>query len=301
AAAYANAEKLLPPTYQVGKTYVFDVSQDMEMDMAEVGTALGQPGLEKTVVKMNIEMTAGCAAGEGKQKLVTSEPSRVFLDINTGGIQMAYDSEEPGSENSMLGPELSKLKGRKMTMTLDENGEVVEVEGLEDVAAAGPAGQMLGPDQLKQMINPAMQLGIPMEGVEIGDTWKNRVKMSLGGQVGTMEINFDLKYVRDEDVDGVSCAVVEYQANVDLEAEADGGAANPIEVKVENSEMSGEMKLDKDLRFFRIGVTKMDMVTSMGNPLNPEQTFEIPVKLTQTYKLKSAEETPEKESADESN
>lgn len=289
AAASANAQKLLPPTYQVGKAYVFEVSQDMELDMAEVGAALGNPGLGKTDVNMNVEITASCAAGEGRQKEVTSETSRVMLDINTGGIEMKYDSDEPGSEETMLGPEMSKLMGQKITMAIDHNGEVVNIEGLEGVAAAGPAGQMLGPDQLKQMINPAMQLGIPVEGVSLGDTWKNKVDMNLGGQVGSMEINFDLKYVRDEDVDGVSCAVVEYQAEVNLDAKADAGQANPIDVKVEDSEMSGEMKLDKQLRFFRLGVTKMDIVTSMGNPLNPEQTFKIPVKLTQTYKLKSAE------------
>ena len=282
-------DKLLPPTYQVGKTYTFEVKQDMEMDMAEVGKALGQPAMGKTTVKMIMEMVASCEAGEkAGHKSVKSKTSRVQMDMDAAGMQMKYDSNEPGSENTMLGQQMSKMVGQEFTMIMDETGEVVEMKGFEALAD-GPGAQMLGADQFKQMANPAMQLGIPAEGVVLGDTWKNEIDMDMGAQVGKMKVAFELKYSKDAEVDGEDCAVVEYTAKVNMDIKAQQGDAAPVQMKVEDSKMVGDMSLDKSLRFFRIGNTDMDMSMKMANPLDPNQEFKIPMNIKQTFTLKSVE------------
>ena len=55
-------DKLLAPTYQEGKSYTLDVTQNMTMDMSKVGAAMGQPGMGKTVMTMTMGMEIDCVA-----------------------------------------------------------------------------------------------------------------------------------------------------------------------------------------------------------------------------------------------
>ncbi|MFT5469188.1 MAG: hypothetical protein ACI8UO_004303 [Verrucomicrobiales bacterium] len=288
-AASAQAQKLLPPTYEIGKEYIFVMDQDMVMDMTTLGAAVGQP-MGKMVVKMKMEMSATCVAGaEAGQKKVTSKATHVQMDMNGGGIEMSFDSDEEGSENTMLGQQLGPIMQMDFAMILDKDDKVVEVEGLEDLQGAA-GGQLFTPEQFKDMVNPAMRLGIPPAGVAIGEEWESNFDMDLGAQVGKMKMEFDVKYVRDEEVDGKQCAVLEFTADMEMDIKAGAAGAPQVQMKLGESETKGDMKIDKNLRFFRNGAIDMNMNMQMTNPLNPEQSLKLPMEMKQTFTLKEVKD-----------
>lgn len=275
-------DKLLPPTYQVGKQYNFVMDQDMVMDMTAMGAAVGQE-MGKMVVKMKMEMTATCTAGEeAGQKKVTSKTGRIQMEMNGGGIEMAYDSAEPGAENTMLGQQLGSLQDMDFVMILDKDDNVVEIQGLDELQGAGQ--QMFSAEQFKDMINPAMRLGIPPGGVAKGEEWDNKFDMDLGAQVGKMAMDFKVKYVRDEEVGGVNCAVLEFTADMEMDIKA-GAQGVQMQMKLEDSEVKGDMKLDKNLRFFRGGLIDMSMTMNMTNPVDPNQSLKLPMTMKQNFTL----------------
>jgi len=272
-------EKLLPTTYLPGKEYVLETKQQTEMDMSAVSGGGGG----KTTIDVTIEMTITCEPHtESGQKKVTTRFSRMIMDMNSMGMKMSYDSAKEGSERTMLGQQgMGDLVDSEIVMILDEDDEVVELEGEEALADA----QMLDKKQFEQLANPSVQLGIPAAGVAVGDAWENDLTMSLGGQVGDMTSELDLVYASDEQVGGADCAVIEYEGTAKIDLSALGqGAGN---VKMENSNLEGVMKMDKELRFIREGSADMDFEMTMPNPTNPQQTLQVPATISQTFSLKS--------------
>lgn len=284
-------EKLLPPTYQIGKEYVLESKQEMEMDMGAIGAALGQPNLAgKTTTQMVMEITSRCEKHSvPNQRVVKTKISRVKMDMNAMGMEMKYDSSEEGGAETMLGKQMGGIVGTEFEMILGADDKVISVDGLDNLPGGGLGGAGIDPEQLKQLANPTNQLGIPAAGVTIGESWDHGTEISLGGQVGKVKSELNLKYTGDEDVDGSAAGVIatEGKMSMAMDAQAGGAAAAGIKVKVDDGVMKGQMRIDKALRFVRDGLVEIEMTTKMGNPGNPNQELTIPMKIKQTVTLKS--------------
>ena len=288
-------DKLQSPTYMVGKEYSILIDQDMEMDMSAMAKAVGQPeGAGQMKTKMTMEMVASCQSHSvAGQKIVKTRFANIKMDMNSMGMNMSYDSTKEGSANSPLGQAMAPMIGKEFSIIFDANDEVVAVEGFDEIAGAGNPGapKLFDADQLKQMMNPALQLGIPDGGVSVGEKWKNEMDLNFGSQMGKMNTNFDLEYVSDETVDGANCAVVNYDAVMSMELNPEGGsAASPVKMKMDSSKMKGTMKMDKALRYARLGTAEMDMTMIMTNPADPTQNIQIPAKIKQNFKLTSVKD-----------
>lgn len=278
--AVCNAQaqdKLLGPAYQIGKSYQMVTTQNMEMDMAAIGAALGggQAG-GKMVTEMKIVVDIECAKHTTPgHKKVTSKVSSIKMNMDSMGMKLEYDSTQPGSENSPLGAQMGALVGSETVMIFDENEKVIDVKGLENLGAQGG----IGAEQLKQMSNPAAQLGIPEAGVSVGEKWDNSFEMNLGNNMGEMKTDLKMDYAKDEG----SNAVVNFKGGVkmDIQGAAEGQAPAP-EMK-NDSTMAGWMKIDKTNRFVTSGETQMKMKISMPNPVNPQQKLDIPATIKQSY------------------
>lgn len=277
-------EKLLPPTYIPGKEYVMEQQQKMEMDMAAVGAATGMP-MGKTVMDMTFDMKMRCTKHtEPGQKVVSSTITGVKMDMNAMGMQMTYDSSQPGSENTMLGQQMSALVGAEFSMIMDQDDNVLEVQGMDKLMEGNPQAQkMMDVSQMKALMNPAAIMGIDGNGRAKGESWENEHALPMG-QMGTMDASYKMTYAKDETVDSAPCAVVDYTA--DLEGEVNAGAPG-MNMTLTDSKMSGTMAIDKELRFARSSKADVSMKMSMTNPQNPAQSLAVPMSMKQTYTLKA--------------
>ncbi len=144
--------------------------------------------------------------------------------------------------------------------------------------------QQFDEDQLKQMIDPAKQLGIKAEGVTAGDTWENVAEMPMGKQVGNVKVKMKMKYEKDETIDGVNCAVVSYIGTMDMKI---GDATKPAIMEIDSSEMKGTMIFDKSGTMLKKGTSTAIMKMTMPNPTNAEEKLTLPMELEQIYLMKS--------------
>lgn len=290
--AAAQAGKLLPPTYQAGKTYVLQSSYhgETELGIAPPGQPNAKPEDTKQVVDMEIGMTAVCrdSSKEAGMRLVQSTIDSAVMKLKMGNIVMDYNSAEKGSEETLLGKSLHPMVGKTFTFVINEKDEIVRIEGLEQIPAAPGGMNPFGAEQVKQMTLPAMTLGIPAEGVDRGHAWKQESSINIG-QLGKFTVNQNLVYEGDKQVDGATCAVLKNSAGLELNP-----AAKPkpggMNIKVQDGVMAGEILVDKALRFPRLVTSRISMNIVLPNPLNQAETIKAPVVNQVTFKLVSVKD-----------
>ncbi|MFT5466618.1 MAG: hypothetical protein ACI8UO_001718 [Verrucomicrobiales bacterium] len=274
-------DKLLPPTYFVGKEYVFLIDQEMVIDVSAISAAFGGEA-DKVAVIANLVLAATCKTEpDANQKRVSYQTKRLQIQIEGNGLDLDYDTDESGAENTLVGQQLGPLEHMSFGMILNEKDEVVEATDLDVFRNSG--GRFFNPEQLMEAVNLTLRLGIPPAGVALGEEWKSSSTMDLGSQVGDLKLEFEVKYERDEEVDGADCAVLNFTADINMNLRNNGGDpdAPRLQVKLEENSATGQMKIDKKLRFFREGSLDLDLTMSF----DPTKTLTIPVTLKQTLKL----------------
>jgi len=285
--ALAQDGKLLPPTYQTGKTYLLQSSYhgETELGVAPPGQPDAKPEDTKQVIDMQVGMTAVCSQNpkEPGTRLIRSTINSAVMNLKMGGMVMDYNSAEKGSEETLLGKSLHPMIGKSFTFVLNEKDEVVRVEGLDQIPAAPGGMNPFGAEQLKQMTLPAMTLGIPAEGVSQGQSWKQDSDINIG-QLGKFTVKQNLLYQGDEQVDGHTCAVLKNDASLalNLAAKPKPGGMN---IQVQDGAMTGEILVDKALRFPRLVKSRISMKLVLPNPLNQAETIKAPVLNQVTFKL----------------
>lgn len=280
------AEPLLPPTYLPGKTYLFQTTQHMEAPLA-----LGAGGSDaKQVVDFTLDFRAECERDkeEPTERIVSTEINRVRANMNMGNIEMGYDSDDPSSENSILSSAFGEVKGEKFVFYLNEADEIVDVTGTGKLEGGKDDNFMqirFGKEQIKQMVLPALKLGVPAEGVELDGRWTNDMNLTLG-PAGNIAAKYKFHYVKDEG----ELAVVEYTADLSIDVQAAGGENDPkVPVEVKDGEVKGFMKIDKNLRFLRLGEANIKTVLTTDHPLDPTQKMELPVTMSMGFELLNIE------------
>jgi hypothetical protein len=104
-----------------------------------------------------------------------------------------------------IGENVPKTKGAKLTVTLNEAGEAIKVEGLADLVKKASDGKemekavleaMFSEDILKQNFTALFGFG-PGKAVEKGESWKKSQKAAMG-PMGSLTINQSFKYEGSE-------------------------------------------------------------------------------------------------------
>jgi len=280
------AEPLLPPTYLPGKTYLFQTTQHMEAPLA-----LGAGGSDaKQVVDFTLDFAADCKRDpeEPTERVVTTQISRVRANMNMGNIAMDYDSDDPNSGESVLSNAFGEVKGEKFVFYLNEADEIVDATANSKLEGQSDDNFMqirLGKEQIKQMVLPALKLGVPAGGVELDSRWTNDMNLTLG-PAGNIAAKYQFHYVKDEG----DLAVVEYTADLSIDVQAAGGENDPkVPVEVKDGEVSGFMKIDKTLQFLRLGEANIKTLLTTDHPLDPTQKLEIPVTMSMGFELLNVE------------
>ncbi len=270
---------LLPPTYETGKEYLLQNVQHTEI--------AGGGGNQTIDLSLDIRVHCERAKGRGRQRVLQTTITRLKADMNLGAVAMNYNSEEAGSEKTLLGQTFQNIVNQEIRIFLNEAGEVVEVDGLQDLKANNPLAQQFGPKQLTRMVIPQLNLGIPARGVRIGDTWKNQVDENFGAGT-SLKVDYQMKYAGDDPSDG-RIALVDYTAGLAMKLTGGGGQGKDprLSLTVEDGKMNGRITIDKKLRFPKKGTTNLTMTMKAPNPQNPAETLDLPVKQTLEFRVLS--------------
>lgn len=133
-----------------------------------------------TVMNMDITMTADKVTDE--QSIFSATYDRMAMSMETPMGSMMYDSDDPESANGMMGemmkPAFDKLLEANLTMTFNEQGEVIASKGMEELFSDMPGMESMG-DQ----VDAADQFGaatavFPDYAVGVGDSWEKEITNS---------------------------------------------------------------------------------------------------------------------------
>jgi hypothetical protein len=260
--------------YQAGKTYL----QTMQMDQNSKIALGGQEIDQKMHMEMNLSMKVS-EVPDSTNKAVESEYTRVAMDMNTMGQELSFDSDGAEADNNPMLAGMGGMVGQPFTMVLDEDNQIVEVTGLDELAAAAGGNpmtaemmkQFMDKDQLGQMMNMWVTSTFPEGPVKPGDTWPvdiewDMAKMGKVGYKGTYTLKGYQEY------GGHDCAVIEMDAtlNMDFESADDegtddtgvGAMMKQLGMKMSGGETTGTIYWDNELGWMR-GM-EMDQVMTMS-------------------------------------
>jgi hypothetical protein len=140
-------------------------------------------------------------------KVLAAGPRHLVLEQHVQSAQVT-----PEKDNSLEGVALTKhLSGKALTFTLNERGEITKVQGFKELFArvareveAAPVEleALLTEENLVQEVQFAFLLG-PASPAKVGDTWKRRANILLGGEpvgfLGKFQAGLDFRYVGKTD------------------------------------------------------------------------------------------------------
>ena len=82
-------------------------------------------------MKMNMGMEMSVAAvPDSKNKEIETLYKRIAMNMETMGMNMAYDSDDPATASGPLAA-MGGIVGKPFTIVVDENSRIVEVKGVD--------------------------------------------------------------------------------------------------------------------------------------------------------------------------
>lgn len=276
-----DADVLLPPTYQVGKSYLFQTDQHIEVPLA-MGPG-GNPDA-KQVAQFSIIISADCAQdpADPALRIVTASITRATTSIKMGNVVMTYDSDDPNSQENILSDAFEGVTGERFEFTLDAEDEIVAATGFTKLEGGNNFMQVrFGPEQLKQLMLPAIRFGVPAEGATAGTEWKNDVNLNFG-PTGNVDAAYTYQYVGDKE----GTARLEYTADLKVDVKTAGGEKDPkMKMEMKDGAIKGYMNIDKALRFPKIGVAEISAQLTTDHPLDPTQKLQLPLTMIMGFEL----------------
>lgn len=179
---------------------------NIDMDMKTAGNAGGQEVNVDNTMKIgyNFAVTADSAGWKKINAVITT----IAMNINTGGVNINYDSDKPVDTTDMMsstfGKVLGSMKGGKFVFTMNKDGKVGNVTGLDElisnVSAAGGSDMMGGitnafsDENFKNNLQQSFAF-YPAKPVKPGDTWTNTTTTNTNGAQLTMNNSYTLESV----------------------------------------------------------------------------------------------------------
>ncbi|MDR0829427.1 MAG: DUF6263 family protein [Prevotellaceae bacterium] len=128
---------------QKGQTYTQEMDMKMNVKMEVQGMKID------TDVPFFAKISYKVLAAENKNFTLETAYDVMRMKMNVMGQDIGFDSENP-NDNSPLAM-LAGMVGKKFTMTLDELGNVVNIEGLDKLFESMFEGKNFTEEQLNQM------------------------------------------------------------------------------------------------------------------------------------------------------
>src|SRR5436190_15569058 len=183
----ASASKLLKFNLEKGKGYDYEMVWDLNQEVMKQG------------IKMDV--TAGYSmdivGDDGKMKKIEAVYNDFKMNMQVMGMEINIDTDKPAPDVSMedaktnpsalMNKLFSGIRGKKFNMTVNEQGEVMEVTGFDAIAKAmvdslglpdeykekmeATAKDQFNGDDIKKQFSQMFYI-FPNKEVKVGDSWK---------------------------------------------------------------------------------------------------------------------------------
>ena len=206
-------EVVLKFNLEKGKTYHYAMDIDMENEMQ------GQ----KMASDMNFEYDVQITDEKDGVKTLTTTYRRIAMDMNAPGMRMEIDTDEPLKDTAagapanpmnMMGRMFHAVKGKSFQMKVNEQGQIVEVTGMDQLAEAmvnstGADEEMkqsmrqmfasqFSEENIRQSFSQAFNI-FPARPVKVGDTWDREMDMK-GLMAGNYKTTYTVKEISGNSV-----------------------------------------------------------------------------------------------------
>lgn len=238
---YGEDAVTLRINWMPGKTYTYENVTRMVQDITV--PTMPAPMKQEMDQVQEFTMAVSEVEADGSKKLAM-QILAMKQEIKMGPqTMMKYDSKAPAEDNASnpLGAVLGKLVGAKMAVTLDAEGKVRTVEGLNELLTSiDPEKKTPFPvfteDSVKQMMGHA-QAQLPDKPVKPGDKWTSNNTTAIPG-IGNVEITMDSTFEKWVERRGYRCAVLKFTGAMSISSGPDGNAAN-IKIETRDGKVSG--------------------------------------------------------------
>jgi hypothetical protein len=185
---------------QPGSRYRYTTDTKQEISQTFGGSEM------KMQQDMNYEMTYDVKGAAGGQRDIAITYTRIAMKSANPMGTLEWDSKDPSKQNPILKP-MGSMVNKTFTMTATENGEIVKLDGLQNILSSAmdtnnPAGsgmqeqmnQSFSDSALRQMMQQSLQF-YPGKAVRPGDSWKRTMTMAAGPLSLTLDNTYKLKSV----------------------------------------------------------------------------------------------------------
>lgn len=252
-AGNAAGGTLLKVKWQPGKRYVNSVTNSQIAEINVPGMA--SPLKQEVSLGQQFAVTVNKTLDDGGSEL-GMEFLSYHMDQTTGGRRaIAFDSSDDPSKDGRnpVAPIFRKIVGAKLVFTVDADGKVVGVEGVDDLIASIRQGaspqvsamidSMISEDQFKRYLDAGQAM--PNHAVNVGDTWPIDFEMRIAA-VGKLKLHLDCKYTGMEQHGDRNCARIDYTGTMTSKAAA-GAESTPVSAEIQKGKLTGTSWFDPDL------------------------------------------------------
>lgn len=139
------------------------------------------------VMQMSVKMNVDVSAKDADIYTYLVKYNSVKMNMDVGGMEMSYDSENPGQSpmGQMMHQQMGSFLDKNMTLKMSDRGEVKEfsLPGNASIEQMGDMG--------------SLSIPLPEEPVGVGDTWSS---VRTFDKTGTMKMNMKVESISVDDL-----------------------------------------------------------------------------------------------------
>jgi hypothetical protein len=246
-----------------GAKFSYSVGMDMNANQAMMGQEMK---INSKITFVYLFEVLNDSAG---WKTIRSTINRIGMNVNGGGIMMKIDTDSTNTDTTgpmaKIGQIFGAMKGGQFTFTMNENGEVGQMTGMQEMVqkisnsmgadaavASETMSKVFNEQAFKQNLQQSFAM-YPGKPVKPGESWNKTLTMDNNGMI--MKLNNT--YTLDSAANGVARVRV---ASI-ITSGGDAPAAGP------QTDMSGELK----------GINYFDLPTGM--PLSGNDNMVANIKM----------------------
>jgi hypothetical protein len=275
--------------------------QELTTETEQKMKVMGQEVTQKQKQTFYLQYTPEEPTKEGHY-VVTQEIIGVKMNIDIGGVTIAFDSEDTKQGNNPMTDFFKKLIEAKLKLTINpKTMEVTKIEGHDElVKKLGQTNPQMEPllksilseAALKQMAEPTWG-ALPPAGVAKGKTWPKSSNLNLG-PIGTYKTDYTFTYEgQEKDLDKIKIdAKLTYSAPTDK-----GGLPFTIKsAELTSKEGTGYAYFDRKKGRFESSTMKMKLEGTLKIEVGGMET-DVTLTQDQTATVKSSDDRPVKGAA----
>lgn len=229
-----------------GKTYKFS----LESKAKSVMTPPGGEALDITNDSVMEYTMAVNTVEKGLEYTNEITNMKIFAEVPGMG-EVKFDSDKP--DEGIFAAMFGELVGSKQTITVNEEGEVIEEEKVDKKEAMGMDAMNI--ENIAAMIESSYKM-FPDKSVSVGDTWLLNDEVDFGGgQIATAKATMTLEGY--EEIDGHKTAKITFDGTLAGQMDMAGAKIN-----MTSDDYKGTIWHDVKLNVTRKSVTKTNISLS---------------------------------------